>query len=648
MKETFLVLSLSLLLVKLAQAQEPFICEGDFYLSLSQGGANSDFFRVEIDPNTGFVTFDQLPSSGTDFINSLGYRITNNLIYGLNPDTYLLYIIDANGNTFFQKQLDLNPGSFYTAADITPNGDTMVIVGAAGNVSNELVFVDLTDPDYSFSTIPLVYPAGGSIFTTDVAFDPLTGLLWGFDALQGRMIMIDPQTGNVDNTTFPVQNTAGAIGAMFFDSFGNLFGYGNAPNTNVATQFFRLNKNTGEITLEATGPEATGKDGCSCPYTIKLQKTVFPETAFPCTEVTYSFEIANLSAQTQYGINFYDHLPSNLSIAEIVQNPFQGDLSGVGTNVLQIDDMTVPVGIDSIIVKVYVEEGAEGWYNNQAKLTGLPSFLGDETLSDNPKTLVDKDSTSLLIIPLTANLENDSTVICNSENLFLNAETVEGLNVSYNWNTGEDTPDIIINSGGWYVVTVSSGCETAFDSIFVSEVALDIELGEDITIELGDFVELSPYILAGFPAYWLWELTSGTVDCYNCPSIDVQPYFDATYVVLAEDEYGCEDLDSIHISVDKTRHVYIPNAFSPNFDGVNDVFFINSRGLVMIRFFRIFDRWGNMVFEATDGITNNSGFGWDGTFNGETMNPAVFVYVAELEFLDGVKEIYKGGVHLIR
>lgn len=435
---------------------------------------------------------------------------------------------------------------------------------------------------------------------------------------------------------------------MFFDPFGNLFGYGNSSTTNISTQFFRLDKNSGAITLETTGPEATGKDGCSCPYTIKLQKTVYPEITFPCTEVTYAFEIANLSSQTQYGINFYDNLPSNLTITEVIQNPYQGNLSGIGTNILQIDDMTIPVGIDSIVVKVYIEEGSEGLYNNQAKLTGLPSFLGDETLSDNPKTLVDNDSTSLMVIPIFSDLENDFVRICNGEDVFLNIEELPGASLTYNWNTGENTPGITINSEGLYVVTVSSECETVFDSIYAVETLIDIELGDDITIELGDEVELTPNILIGNPEVWLWQTTTDTLDCIDCYTINTSPYFDATYVVQAEDEFGCTDIDSIHIFVDKTRHVFIPNAFSPNFDGLNDVFYIFSRGLVDIRYFQIYDRWGNQVFNNTDGVTNDSSFGWDGTFKGVDMNSAVFAYVAELEFLDGVRKIYKGDVHLVR
>ena len=644
---------LSIIVLFLSQfnlkAQDPFICKGDFYLALSQNGGNSNFFRVEIDAISGDITFNQLPNTGDDMVNSLGYRITNNLIYGLNPTSFRLYIIDANGDTYFQKQLALGQSGFYTAADIMPSGDTMVIVGAQNFVSDELVFVDLNDPDYGFSSIPLVYPNGGQMLTTDVAFDPLTGLLWGFDALNNRMITIDPQTGNVDNTTFPIQNNVGAIGAMFFDPFGNLFGYGNPPSTNNATQFFRVNKTTGNITLEATGPLATGKDGCSCPYTIKLQKTVYPEIAFPCTEVTYSFEIANLSGEAQFDAVFSDTMPTNLTITEILQNPFDGDLSGVGTNILTIENLTIPVGIDSLIVKVYIEEGAEGFYKNQAKLVGLPEFLGGETCSDNPNTLVNNDSTCLEVLPLFVDLNNDTIGICNGEEITLFAEELEGVNINYEWNTGETTPTISLNSEGLYAVTVTSGCETVFDSIFIIEGLIDIEFPNDLTIELGETIDLAPTILSGTPFTYFWASNlPETIECLGCPTITVRPFFDATYSVLVTDEFGCEDMDSLQIKVDKNRNVFIPNVFSPNSDGFNDVFYLYSKGIIDIKYFRIFDRWGNLVFEKEAGKTNDPTFSWDGKFKGKTLNPSVFVYVAELEFLDGLSFVYKGDVQLIR
>jgi gliding motility-associated-like protein len=97
------------------------------------------------------------------------------------------------------------------------------------------------------------------------------------------------------------------------------------------------------------------------------------------------------------------------------------------------------------------------------------------------------------------------------------------------------------------------------------------------------------------------------------------------------------------------QKVYVPNAFSPNDDGLNDLFMPFTDGSVRsIRSFRIFDRQGNNVFDASNLIPNEPSFGWDGVFRGKVMQPAVFAWMAEIEFLDGKIQLYKGDVVLIR
>ncbi|MBK7410892.1 MAG: gliding motility-associated C-terminal domain-containing protein [Saprospirales bacterium] len=89
--------------------------------------------------------------------------------------------------------------------------------------------------------------------------------------------------------------------------------------------------------------------------------------------------------------------------------------------------------------------------------------------------------------------------------------------------------------------------------------------------------------------------------------------------------------------------------FSPNADGVNDVFTIFAGPeVVRIRSLMIFDRWGEKVFEGLDLRPNDLSQGWDGTFRGKAMNPAVFGYLAELEFADGIVLVYNGSLTLVR
>jgi gliding motility-associated-like protein len=120
--------------------------------------------------------------------------------------------------------------------------------------------------------------------------------------------------------------------------------------------------------------------------------------------------------------------------------------------------------------------------------------------------------------------------------------------------------------------------------------------------------------------------------------------------VTVIDTSGCSITARIILRVDKTREVYIPNAFSPNGDGTNDriMIFANAEKIIQVNTFRIFDRWGEIVFEANDFQPNDPKKGWDGFLNGEKLNPAVFVYFAEIEFIDGVTILYKGDVTLMQ
>ena len=104
------------------------------------------------------------------------------------------------------------------------------------------------------------------------------------------------------------------------------------------------------------------------------------------------------------------------------------------------------------------------------------------------------------------------------------------------------------------------------------------------------------------------------------------------------------------IVIEKDRRVYIPTAFSPNGDGDNDIFYIfaDESQVTKVNQFSIFSRWGEVMFEASNFEPNNSQIGWDGTFKEERMDPAVFIYFAEIEFIDGHVEMYKGDITLLK
>ena len=121
------------------------------------------------------------------------------------------------------------------------------------------------------------------------------------------------------------------------------------------------------------------------------------------------------------------------------------------------------------------------------------------------------------------------------------------------------------------------------------------------------------------------------------------------YSVQVTDENGCTAEDQIRVFVAKTRNVFIPTAFSPDGDGINDLFTIHAGAdVARIKSFLLFNRWGESVHEAYHFTPNNLAFSWDGRYRGQLLNAGVYVYFAEIEFIDGEVILYKGDVLLMR
>lgn len=629
---------------------QAFTCEGDFYMVLNNSGGQSQLYNVEINPITEEVVFAPTSTTGTGAIlNAIGYRQTDNYIYAIDQSSYELVRVDASGNaTALTTLLDLDFSAGYYAADITPDGQYMVLLSANGFPlrSREIVFIDLSDPGYPVTSSPL---NGDAVLCTDIAFDPLSGILYGFDRNGNRLIKIDPDNGQVDTATYPTTDVADAMGAIFFDSFGRLYGYGDLMGESLARTFFSLNTTTGEVRDIAFGPEASQKDGCSCPYTIRLEKTVNPEVAFPCTEVEYSFHLANASGEGKTGVALYDEIPSGFTITDIVENPFGGTVvSGVGANVLWIENMNVPPGIDSVVVRVEVPATALGTYANQAMLTGLPVALGEETLSDNPRTLQPMDSTFLEIIPLAIDLEKDSVAICGDQSLILDATTY---GAEYLWHDGSDQSTYTVEGQGWYAVTVSTPCDIAIDSVWVYTLDLDfsVDLGPDLEIEEGETILLEPDIFPDTEVDVLWiDPIGNTLSCQDCLQPIAQPFDEVTYTLEVDNGLGCIATDDIMISVRKIRGVFAPNVFSPNGDGNNDFFYLQGARDFDVNVFRIFNRWGALVYEKENIQLNAELDGWDGSFRGTPVNPDVYVWYARVEYPNGEEVLLEGDVLVLK
>ncbi len=200
-----------------------------------------------------------------------------------------------------------------------------------------------------------------------------------------------------------------------------------------------------------------------------------------------------------------------------------------------------------------------------------------------------------------------------------------------------------------------SGCRAEEDIIINQPAQIVVDLGDDIEIQLGESAELDPFIGSILPIdsiVWQPLVDLVCVDSAFCLDVIVAPLESQVYALTVFDENGCSASDDILVEIDKNRNVFIPNAFSPNGDGNNDFFkpFIGP-GVENVNFMRVFDRWGEVLF-STDNLTKFlpdplDQSGWDGTLNGKRMNPGVYVYIMEVQFVDGQVLLYRGDVTLL-
>lgn len=214
----------------------------------------------------------------------------------------------------------------------------------------------------------------------------------------------------------------------------------------------------------------------------------------------------------------------------------------------------------------------------------------------------------------------------------------------------QDTPIFNGLAAGDYEVSVidPKGCSYQELITLDDPPPLLIDLDPQIDLLAGDSVQLSPVITPD-PEAVRWEPAQG-LSCTDCLNPIASPSETTAYSLTAEDANGCRVTAEVLITVDNARIVYIPNAFSPNGDGVNDFFTIFGGGdrIRQIDRLLIFDRWGGQVFEVTPLMPGDEQAGWDGTQNGLQCKPGVYVFFAEITFNDGVTEIFKGDLTLLR
>jgi len=220
-------------------------------------------------------------------------------------------------------------------------------------------------------------------------------------------------------------------------------------------------------------------------------------------------------------------------------------------------------------------------------------------------------------------------------------------------NTFTALDSFAVPAGNSYTLYVqdAAGCLANFNPVSVEEPdLLVVNAGQDTTIKLGETIDIEAQ-LSFFDYYtYDWSINEGDIECPSCRKTTIQPLEDRKYYrVLVTTAAGCIATDSFLVIVEKDRNLFIPNAFSPNDDGSNDIHDVySSNNVAMIKRYLIFDRWGELICNKENIPQRWTNFGWDGTFRGQKMQTGVYVYMIEVEFIDGEVIRYSGDLSLFR
>ncbi|MFZ5555034.1 MAG: gliding motility-associated C-terminal domain-containing protein [Bacteroidota bacterium] len=264
-----------------------------------------------------------------------------------------------------------------------------------------------------------------------------------------------------------------------------------------------------------------------------------------------------------------------------------------------------------------------------ASTTTYSVIITSTPCADTVSVTVTVNSTPVAVI-------SGDTSICTGQPTTLTASG----GTSFLWSNGSTSSTITIFPGSdtTYTVAVSNNCgaDTTGVNVVVNSPPV-ADAGPDVSIGIGNSTTLT----GNGGVNYSWS-PSADLSCTNCQSTDASPLTTTTYTVTVTDANGCTASDDVTVTVDGTFVIFIPDAFSPNGDNNNEELFVRGSGIEKFEF-NVYDRWGQKVFTTSDQQT-----GWDGTFKGEKLNSAVFVYTLEGNYIGGETFSLKGNITLYR
>ncbi len=533
-----------------------------------------------------------------------------------------------NGTYCAGETVDIGGQTF----DVTNSSGTVVLPGASTNGCDSTIVVDLLFLPAALNNLDTLLCFGESLTIGSQTFDA--------DNSNGIVVLPNAASNGCDSTIFVTTTYRPEL----FASIG--------PDTTLCgmqTVDGVLNLSPGtsyDFTIESsTGFQLSVDDVSNVNFTFGLG-TITQDITLTLAQITSTDGCAVTIENGEAEIRYSDTQVSLTSIG-----------GGAGNTDLSCADATD--GSVQAIVTGGVGPFSYDWNtgDDEVILDNLAPGTYSVTVTDLPGCTSETSITLTAPAPLEASVSGNSSGCFGSSDGSISIASVSGGTAPYEYSLdGEffqtlDAAGALIPNltAGAYTVFIqdANDCQLNISAGVPEATALQLELGDDEVIKLGDSILLDPQF-DFTPASWTWTPTIGL----SQPDTFITyaaPLETTVYQLEMMDENGCEVSDIIRIIVERDLNVFIPSAFSPDDDGTNDVFMIFAgQGVEEVESFQIFDRWGNQVFFKGPFQPNDPLYGWDGTHNGQDMNAAVFVYFAEVRLITGEVVLLEGEVLLLR
>jgi len=331
-------------------------------------------------------------------------------------------------------------------------------------------------------------------------------------------------------------------------------------------------------------------------------------------------------------------------------------------------------GLITVLVEGGNEEGSYNftWTNNVSTINSAAGLAPGNYIilvTDSKGCEADTDYLVQEPTPITAQIDFDPIQCFGFQTgiRILAPTGGNGNNYSFSVDNSPARPsdESITDFGGEKLISLfdASGCRVDTMVTIPQPRELLVGFAENLVeVDLGGAIPIDLLIDGDAPVaeiFWTQdggEVSDSVFTCIGIPCDDpiVNPLNNTSFTAFVTDANGCMSEASIQVDVDKNRNVYIPNVFAPNNAGfdTNDRFGVfTGSGVSKINYAKVFNRWGTMVANIPE--TRVQGIGevvqvWDGLLKGEKANQGTYIYIIEIEFIDGQKLLYRGDVALLR